>query len=175
MKMQARDVLLPFLAVFLGCAVSCKSSTQQLGDRVPSGGSEAKASDAIPAATPEAAPTAPPKPAENILMPAERTKGPELLQAGFAAEGRLIQIQFRLPPRKARRLAQGNVYVVNEASKDTYRAVPVTANIGPLIARPRQEGQVGYVMLVNAPVPLKSGAIVTVVLGDYKQEHVRMR
>jgi hypothetical protein len=35
-----------------------------------------------------------------------------------------------------------------------------------------EEGQVGYVMLVNAPVPLGSGSLVTVNLGEYTFEHI---
>jgi hypothetical protein len=44
--------------------------------------------------------------------------------------------------------------------------------LGPLIGRPAHAGQIGYVMFVNTPPGLQSGARVTVVLGDFKQEHV---
>jgi hypothetical protein len=44
--------------------------------------------------------------------------------------------------------------------------------LGPLISRPATAGQTGYVMLVNAPTRLNPGAVVTVVLGKYKQKHV---
>ena len=44
--------------------------------------------------------------------------------------------------------------------------------IGPLIARPKEDGQLGYVMFMNAPQPLQPGSRVTVVLGNFKQEHV---
>jgi hypothetical protein len=44
--------------------------------------------------------------------------------------------------------------------------------VGPLLGRPKEPGQIGYVMLVNAPPGLHPGSIVTVVLGDCKQEHV---
>jgi hypothetical protein len=44
--------------------------------------------------------------------------------------------------------------------------------IGPLFGKPKREGQAGYVMLINGPTPLKGGERVTVVLGNYTQEHV---
>ena len=42
--------------------------------------------------------------------------------------------------------------------------------VGPLIGKPMREGQPGYVMFVNGPVPLQPGATVTVKLGNYIEE-----
>jgi hypothetical protein len=114
-------------------------------------------------------------PSKTNVKSVEQKKGTELRSVGLGLYGGVIAVQFRMPPREARLLQQGNVYVIDEKTKQTYRQVPVVAKLGPLITRPKQEGQIGYVMLVNAPVPLKEGAVVTVVLGDYKKEHVRVR
>ena len=54
----------------------------------------------------------------------------------------------------------------------TYREIPVTPGVGPLISRPKKQGQSGYVMLKNAPQRIPEGSVVTVVLGSYRQEHV---
>jgi hypothetical protein len=96
----------------------------------------------------------------------------ELLVVDFAAEGRYIHVAFRAPPRVARQWRQGNVYVMDEATGTIYNGIPVAPLIGPLIAHPIHDGQIGYVMLVNEPPGIQPGSIVTVVLGDFKQEHV---
>ena len=53
-----------------------------------------------------------------------------------------------------------------------YKQVSVAPIIGPLIARPREAGQPGYVMFVHDPPTLRPGSVVTVVLDQFRQEHV---
>jgi hypothetical protein len=96
----------------------------------------------------------------------------ELTGVSFGVDGDFISVQFRAQPQIARQWMQGNVYLVDEATGFKYNEIPVLPLIGPLIAHPREEGQPGYVMLVNPGRSLESGALVTVVLGDFKQEHV---
>jgi len=99
----------------------------------------------------------------------------ELLRVDFAAEGKYIYVEFRAPPRVARQWRQGNVSVIDEATGTIYNGIPVAPIIGPLIAQPVHEGQIGYVMLNNDGLGVKSGSVVTVVLGDFKQEHVTVK
>ncbi len=94
------------------------------------------------------------------------------MNVGFAAEGEYVIVNYRADLNVAQSFWPGVVSIVDEASGTIYNEVPVVPVIGPLIARPREQGQAGYVMLVNAPVPLQPGALVTVVLGNFKQEHV---
>jgi hypothetical protein len=94
---------------------------------------------------------------------------------GFAAEGGFIMVQYKAPPLVARQWMQGTVYVRDEATGNVFSEIPVMPKIGPLIGRPREPGQPGYVMLVNPRGALKPGATVTVVLGDFQQEHVTVR
>ena len=75
----------------------------------------------------------------------------------------------------ARKWRQDIVYVVDEATGAIYNEIPVLPVVGPLFGRPNDEDQIGYVMLVNAPSELRSGAIVTVVLGDFTQRHVTVQ
>ena len=96
----------------------------------------------------------------------------EVIWVGFAGEGGFIHVQFAAPPEVAENWWQGSVYVVDEASGAVYNEIPVMPKIGPLIGKPKLAGQAGYVMLVNAPPGLRPGAMVTVVLGDFKQEHI---
>ncbi len=96
----------------------------------------------------------------------------EVTGVGFAGEGGLIIVRFRAPPDVAEKWWQGSVAVTDEASGAVYNEIPLMPKIGPLIGRPKREGQLGYVMLVNAPPYLQRGAIVTVVLGNYTFEHV---
>jgi hypothetical protein len=96
----------------------------------------------------------------------------EILHVTFGAEGAYIAVYFTAMPEIAATFWPGMLSVTDEASGTRYTEVPVVPVIGPLIARPRESGQPGYFMLVNAPVPLQSGALVTVIMGDFKKEHV---
>jgi hypothetical protein len=96
----------------------------------------------------------------------------EVVRVGFAAEGGLIIVQFKAPPEVAEKWWQGSLYVVDEASGEEYREIPVMPVIGPLISKPQVAGQIGNVILVNQPPGLKSGALVTVILGNYTFEHI---
>jgi hypothetical protein len=99
----------------------------------------------------------------------------EVVAVGFAAEGGFIEVKFHAPPEVAERWWQGSIAVIDEGTGTTYNEVPVMPRIGPLIGRPKREGQLGYAMLVNVPPGLRPGALVTVVLGDYRFEHVSVR
>ena len=44
--------------------------------------------------------------------------------------------------------------------------------VGALIGKPIRQGQPGYVMLVNGPVPLPPGSTVTVMLGNFREEGI---
>jgi hypothetical protein len=94
------------------------------------------------------------------------------VRVGYAVEGALIDIQFRAPKEVSEGWWQGTVYVIDEATGESYREIPVVPKVGPLMSKPVTAGQVGYIMLVNGPVPLVPGSVVTVVLGEYRFEHV---
>ena len=106
------------------------------------------------------------------ITPTQQPSTVKVLSVGFAAEGAMIMIRFLAPPSEADKWWPGNVSVVDEASGTVYNEIPVMPNIGPLIARPKVEGQQGYVMLVNPPPGLQTGALVTVVLGAHRFEHL---
>ncbi len=129
-------------------------------------------------ATPVPVTAAPPTPAtlasEPLATAEPVTQAVELLGVGYAADGALLVIQFKAPPQEARRtIRQGTVSVTDEATGALYNEVPSMAVIGPLIGHPAQAGQSGYAMLVNTPPGVPPGSLVTVVLGNFKQEHVR--
>jgi len=98
--------------------------------------------------------------------------GVEIVAVTTAADGAYIMVQFRAPARLVRSWIQGNVFVIDESTGIRYAEIPSVGTIGPLISRPKSDGQLGYVMLTNAPTPLQAGAIVTVILGKYEQEHL---
>lgn len=119
-------------------------------------------------------PTTSPKP---TVLPEEQTEETvpqtvEVLRVGFAAEGGMIHVQFRAPPEEAEKWWQSSVQVIDEETQEIYNEIPVMPKIGPLIGRPKRQGQLGYVMLTNAPPYLQPGAVVTVVLGNYRFERV---
>ncbi len=124
---------------------------------------------------------APPTPAaanaaaalDATSTPVAQTSEPRLLGVTFAADSGMVIVYYAASPALARTWQPGNVSVTDEATGFKYNEVPVMPVIGPLIAHPVQEGQQGYVMFVNPPGNLlKSGARVTVILGEFKQEHV---
>ena len=96
----------------------------------------------------------------------------QLIGVGLAAESNYIAVYYKCSPVLARALRQGNVYVVDEATGATYKAIPVVPVIGPLLNRPQKTGQVAYVMLANEAPYVTKGSVVTVVLGGFKKEHV---
>ena len=98
-----------------------------------------------------------------------------MLGVEIGRESGLILVQFKAPPSLARKWQQGMVYVVDEATGSLYNEIPVAPVVGPLFARPKVAGQTGYVMFSNAPVALQAGSRVTVVLGDFKQQHVAVK
>jgi hypothetical protein len=107
--------------------------------------------------------------------PTPRGATVELISVGIGAEGLFVQVYFIAPPAIAGGWYQGNVSVTEEASGTVYNEIPVLPVVGPLFGKPVEDGQVGYVMLVNAPVPLQPGAQVTVKLGDYIFEHIQVK
>jgi hypothetical protein len=120
---------------------------------------------AAPAEAPEA---------EPLVTGEPITQTVELIGVVYAADGALLVVRFKAPPAEARRtMQQGRVSVTDEASGTRYDEIPNMPVIGPLIAHPARAGQVGYVMLVNTPPGISPGSLVTVVLGNFKQEHVR--
>jgi len=95
----------------------------------------------------------------------------QVLSVQIAVDGAMVIVNFKAPVSVARGWAQGNVSVVDEATGDVYDSIPMLPVVGPLFARPKEDGQVGYVMFANVP-GLRPGAVVTVVLGEFKKEHV---
>ncbi len=122
------------------------------------------------AAMPTGAPTA------EIAAPKEASaSGVELLGVGFGADGQYINVQFKAPPKVAQQWRQGNVYVIEETKGVIYKDIPIMPILGPLLGRPQHEGQIGYVMLYNTSGGIRPGSVVTVVLGDFRQEHVTVK
>jgi hypothetical protein len=99
----------------------------------------------------------------------------QIVRVEVGTETGLILVQFKAPPAMARKWQQGMVYVVDEATGTLYNEIPVLPVVGPLFGRPKEAGQIGHVELVNMNSSLRRGALVTVVLGSFKQEHVTVQ
>ncbi len=113
-------------------------------------------------------------PVSHEILPQESpdTAEVKLLRVGFGAEGTYICVEFTAVPSLTRNWQQGNLSVTDEATGVVYDNIPVMPILGALLGRPKYAGQTGYVMFVNTPPGLKTGTLVTVVLGNFKQEHV---
>jgi len=116
-----------------------------------------------------------PTPSEEPTEQGEVEQVIEVLSVGFAAENGFIIVRFIAPPKEAEKWWQGSVIVIDEGNGAQYNEIPVMPKIGPLIGRPKQYGQIGYVMLVNTPPYLQPGARVTVKLGNYTFEHLTVQ
>jgi hypothetical protein len=101
----------------------------------------------------------------------EDLKQVRIVHVGLAAEGEYVIVQFAAPPRLAKTWRSGIVSVTDERTGTVYDDVPIAPVLGELFGRPVSDGQIGYVMFDNLP-QLQNGAQVTVVLGEFKQEHV---
>ena len=129
------------------------------------------AANILPVQSPEAQSTSG---AGGQITPTQTAQGStvELLGVGIGTEGNFIEVYFLAPPAVAGGWYQGNVSVTDESTGNVYNEIPVMPVIGPLFGKPVEDGQKGYVMLVNAPEPLQPGAMVTVKLGEYIFEHI---
>jgi hypothetical protein len=96
----------------------------------------------------------------------------EVVSVSLGLEGSLIMVRFYAPAEVAATWWQGSASVEDESNGTTYDEIPVMPKIGPLIGRPKRDGQIGYVMLMNTPPGLESGVLVTVTLGEYRFEHI---
>jgi hypothetical protein len=96
-----------------------------------------------------------------------------LLGVALAADNAYVMVQFQAPPGLARTWQQGDVSVTDEASHAVYDQIPLVPLLGALFGKPVEDGQTGYVMFWNLP-PLAKGAQVTVALGGFRQEHVKV-
>ena len=130
------------------------------------------AATATAAPAPRPLPAAPAAPTAPLAAEESVTRTVELMGVGYAAEGAYIMVRFKAPPLVVRRWMQGSVSVRDETTGQLYNEIPTMPLIGPLLGHPSKAGQPGYVMLVNTPPGLVPGSLVTVVLGDFKQEHV---
>jgi hypothetical protein len=160
-------------AIMLQAQAQATALVEQAKGRVVASQTAEPTADAA-AGLPDEAANASPPPA-HIVTTSQSAMQAQLVNVGFAAEGRMIIVQFRASPEEADGWWQGSMYVVDEATQTTYDEIPVMPKIGPLIGRPQAAGQVGYVMFVNAApgaTSLHPGTLVSVVLGKHKWEHI---
>jgi hypothetical protein len=100
--------------------------------------------------------------------------GVELVSVGLAPEISQIMVVFKGPPDLIANWWQGSVYVIDESRNMVYKDIPLAPLIGPLIGKPQEAGQFGYAMLSNFDSLIKPGSVLTVVLGKYYREHVKV-
>ena len=101
--------------------------------------------------------------------------GVKLLGVSLSADSIYVMVSFTAPPQAVQGWGQGSIYVVDEASGAVYRDIPIVPVLGTLFGRPQEEGQIGYVMLSNTAAGIRSGSVVSVVLGRFKREHVMVQ
>jgi hypothetical protein len=110
---------------------------------------------------------------EETPAPGDETRV-EILNVAYAADGGMLIVNYKASPKIAGTFWPGGLSITDEATGTVYNEVPVMPIIGPLIGRPVEQGQPGYVMFVNTPPGLPRGSLVTVVLGNYSFEHIKV-
>jgi hypothetical protein len=111
----------------------------------------------------------------NLAAAEPDADGVSMTGVGLAEDGAMLIINFKGPAKLIQTWNQGSMYVVDEATGIDYSQIPVAPVIGPLFGKPVKDGQPGYVMLNNPDPGIKSGSVVTVVLGKYKRVHVTVK
>jgi hypothetical protein len=104
-----------------------------------------------------------------------QTMTAEIVRVSIVPDSGLIQVQFKAAPSISGKWQYWNVYVVDEATGTSYNDIPDVPLIGRLLAKPQNANQLGYVMFNNTDGKLRKGGVVTVVLGDFKQEHIQVQ
>ena len=93
----------------------------------------------------------------------------------MAEDGAMIVVNFKGPAKLIQKWYQGSIYLVDETTEVAYDQIPVAPKLGPLFNKPRLDGQAGFALLSNPDQGIKPGSVVTVVLGNYKREHVTVK
>jgi hypothetical protein len=99
--------------------------------------------------------------------------GATLMSVSFGAEGAYIDVSYKAPPALAKYWTQGDIFVVNEKTGVIYRDTVLMPVVGWLFQRPVDPDQMASVMLVNRG--LKTGDLVTAVMGKYKRLHIKVQ
>jgi hypothetical protein len=100
----------------------------------------------------------------------------QLENVSLGTDGRLVVVNFLAPYRFTDSLTvRGRAYVIDEATGVTYQDIPVMPIIGPLVGRPNANGLQSYIMFYNNDIAIQKGSLVTVVLANFRQEHVTVK
>jgi hypothetical protein len=107
--------------------------------------------------------------------------GVQVISVSYAADGFWLNFRFRVAdPRKARALFDSKIkpYLESEAT-GVKMAVPSAAKIGALRTTDRghniQANKIYNIMFANPAFHVKPGQKVSVVVGDFKAEHMTVR
>jgi hypothetical protein len=115
-------------------------------------------------------------PAAGAAAPAPAPGGRLTVSKAFiVANGSMLQVRFNVPPSKTTQwipVDPKDTYVVDEANGEKF-FVANLVRIGPAaqVRMPKGGGST-YMVIDNRHEHLKPGALITVVVGGLKQEHV---
>ncbi|HBI15365.1 MAG TPA: hypothetical protein DDY20_07610 [Desulfobulbaceae bacterium] len=101
--------------------------------------------------------------------------GIEITSLHMSAGGHMVDLRYRvLDAEKAEPLfaPDNKPYLIDEASQKVL-SVPQTAKVGPLrTSGDVKENRIYWMFFGNIPGLVKSGSRVTVVIGDFRAEHL---
>lgn len=164
-------------AMIIKAQAEATALVEQAGNARSGSGSAGAAAVATAAPASQAVESAPKKPAVDAATPAPTLSSEyyvNLVGVSYAADGKMIIVQYKASRKAVDDFWPGRLSVTDEATGTVYDSVPTMPVIGPLIGRPHTVDQVGYVMFDNTPPGLPPGSLVTVNLGKFQQEHVRV-
>ncbi len=129
-------------------------------------------------AAPEQNVSAPVTEAVNTRSSMEQQYGIQIDSVHLTAANYMMSFKFKvLDVEKATPLMSRKIdpYVVHEKSGSKF-AVPVSPKIGAIRSTPKfaQEGKNYFIFFGNPSGYVKSGDRITIVIGDFKQEHVEV-
>ena len=114
--------------------------------------------------------------ADGTLSEMENRFGVEFVSARLAAANYMINLKYKvIDPEKAAPLHNRKIdpYVVLERDGSRF-AVPVTQKLGAIRSSPKfaKAGKNYFFFIGNPGGYIKSGDLITVVIGDFKLEHI---
>lgn len=170
-----KRILVTFVLLFLGVSTAsiisgCKEELPIISDRIVSN----EPSDAELSEEPI---TLDLKPLSSIKLALTEPDpdGAQLLGVRFAAEGGYVMVEFKSPRELAENWDEGSIFLFDEKTGITYWDIPQVPVLGLLLGKPQEEGQKGYAMFKNIGAGIKPGSVVTVVLGNFKREHINIK
>lgn len=107
----------------------------------------------------------------NILVEKERLLSLEVIRASLVADGRLIEVRYRIKGVAEKPLNPHETYIIDESTGEL-----IHISTPPKIpqVKSNRPSRVNFIVFPNREKRLKDGSMITVVIGGIRQENIRV-